>query len=131
MWDLTVDTAHSFFVGSGAVLVHNCDLFHGTDAISAADIVQGGINQTEASMTGGGDVFWTTTSQGDATIYAEVSPGVLNGGSPAVVGITLPQGGLQAAIESGLLSQVDGMPGVYVVSNWGGFNAVVNYTIVK
>jgi hypothetical protein len=24
MWDLTVDTAHSFFVGSGAVLVHNC-----------------------------------------------------------------------------------------------------------
>jgi hypothetical protein len=28
MWDLTVDTAHSFFVGSGAVLVHNegpCD----------------------------------------------------------------------------------------------------------
>jgi hypothetical protein len=24
MWDLTVNTAHSFFVGSGAVLVHNC-----------------------------------------------------------------------------------------------------------
>jgi Pretoxin HINT domain len=24
MWDLTVDGAHSFFVGSGAVLVHNC-----------------------------------------------------------------------------------------------------------
>jgi hypothetical protein len=23
MWDLTVDTAHSFFVGSGQVLVHN------------------------------------------------------------------------------------------------------------
>jgi hypothetical protein len=25
MWDLTVDTAHSFFVGSGQVLVHNWD----------------------------------------------------------------------------------------------------------
>jgi hypothetical protein len=24
MWDLTVDGAHSFFVGQGAVLVHNC-----------------------------------------------------------------------------------------------------------
>jgi hypothetical protein len=24
MWDLTVDGAHSFFVGAGAVLVHNC-----------------------------------------------------------------------------------------------------------
>jgi Pretoxin HINT domain len=26
MWDITVAGAHSFFVGSGAVLVHNCDL---------------------------------------------------------------------------------------------------------
>jgi RHS repeat-associated protein len=26
MWDLTVDGAHSFFVGNGALLVHNCDL---------------------------------------------------------------------------------------------------------
>jgi hypothetical protein len=24
MWDLTVDAAHSFFVGAGGVLVHNC-----------------------------------------------------------------------------------------------------------
>jgi hypothetical protein len=27
MWDLTVDGAHSFFVGSGGVLVHNCTPF--------------------------------------------------------------------------------------------------------
>ena len=26
MWDLTVSGAHSFFVGSGAVLVHNCNI---------------------------------------------------------------------------------------------------------
>jgi hypothetical protein len=27
MWDITVDGAHDFFVGTGAVLVHNCDVF--------------------------------------------------------------------------------------------------------
>jgi hypothetical protein len=26
MWDITVDGAHDFFVGTGAVLVHNCTL---------------------------------------------------------------------------------------------------------
>jgi RHS repeat-associated protein len=29
MWDLTVDEAHSFFVGSGQVLVHNCPISGG------------------------------------------------------------------------------------------------------
>jgi RHS repeat-associated protein len=37
MWDLTVNTAHSFFVGSGAVLVHNCAMKDPMWAKPAAD----------------------------------------------------------------------------------------------
>jgi hypothetical protein len=46
MWDITVDGAHSFFVGSGAVLVHNADcgggkLYrYGTEAESAGALAE-------------------------------------------------------------------------------------------
>ena len=47
MWDITVDGAHSFFVGSGEVLVHNCPVQRFTgDQQSLIDLAR------EASHTG-------------------------------------------------------------------------------
>jgi Pretoxin HINT domain len=56
MWDITVAGAHSFFVGSGAVLVHNCarpaSLEANPDAV-------------------GPHVTWRTDAAGNMTSYAE------------------------------------------------------------
>jgi RHS repeat-associated protein len=41
MWDLTVDGAHSFFVGQGAVLVHNCGPAGGEPVVVTFSKAQG------------------------------------------------------------------------------------------
>ena len=68
--------------GTTPVLMHNeggaaCDLSHGTDLASAQNIVRNGLDANAARQWGGGDVFWTTTSQGDAEIFCDGEPSAL------------------------------------------------------
>jgi RHS repeat-associated protein len=130
MFDLTVSTDHTFYVGAGSesVLVHNqtCDLYHGTDIRSAANIARNGISAARANALGGGDVFWVSADVEAAWIFAEVNPA---GGAPGVVGINL-QGGVEAAVQSGLLTPVSGLPGAYTVSSWSGFNGSAEFVFL-
>ena len=127
MWDITVAGAHSFFVGSGEVLVHNCDLFHGTDLASAENIAANGISRFEASALGGGDMFWMTASRESAGWFAEAN---VAGGAPAVLGISF-EGGLPAAMARGVVTPVAGMPGVFTTTNWAAFNRIATFTILR
>jgi hypothetical protein len=45
-------------------------LYHGTDATSAANILQYGFSMQEAAKAGGGDQLWTTLNHADAHIFA-------------------------------------------------------------
>jgi hypothetical protein len=99
------------------------DLFHGTDTESAGNIVANGIDRGAASELGGGDEFWTTTSKGDAELFAKVNPA---GGEPAVVGIRVT-GGVEKAVANGILEPAEGLPGAYTVRNWGAFNRIATY----
>ena len=101
------------------------DLYHGTDADSAQDIVENGLSQESAGNLGGGDVFWVTTSLSDAKFFSQANPA---DGPPAVVGIDLPAG-VAAAVRSGLLEPVAGLPGAYTVKDWNRFNGSANFGI--
>jgi len=85
----------------------NTVLFHGTGASSAADIVNNGVSLNQAAEQGGGDVFWTTTSQSDAGWFAAANPAMED---PAIVRMTIPNSTIIDLIGSGSLS-VNG--GVY------------------
>jgi hypothetical protein len=76
-------------------------LYHGTDAGSAADIVNNGFDMNKASELGGGDVFWTTTSKSDASWFAQSNPA---GGDSAIVGITTTQSTINSLSGRGWLS---------------------------
>jgi hypothetical protein len=102
------------------------DLYHGTDADSAQDIVENGLSSEAAGNLGGGDVFWVTTSLSDARFFSQANPA---DGPPAVVGIDLPAG-VAAAIRSGLLEPVAGLPGACTVKDWSKFNRSANLGIV-
>jgi hypothetical protein len=83
-------------IGEGATV-----LFHGTDAVSAADILTNGINMGRAAKLGGGDAFWTTTSSSDAGWFAAANP---IGGVPATLSISVPNLVIRSLSSSNLLS---------------------------
>jgi hypothetical protein len=83
-----------------AEAVENVVLFHGTDLASATDIVNNGLNFAEAVARGGGDVFWATSEQGVANVFANANAAVAEG-EPAVVSTSIPQSLINAWAESG------------------------------
>jgi len=99
------------------------DLFHGTDAESARNIVEGGINEWAARELGGGDGFYTTTNREHADLFANSNP---SGGPPAVVGIRV-RGGVDDAVNGGVLRPHDGLPDAYVVTDWERFNEIATF----
>src|SRR5579859_5353197 len=126
MWDLTLDSVHTFAVGAVQAVAHNCpptgdgevgsgahDLYHGTDIKSANTMVNKGIDRVAADQYGGDGMFYTTTNLADARTFAEVNPA---GGPPAVVGINLSTG-LSGAVDQGLLTPMEGFPGAYTVED--------------
>ena len=130
MWDLTVNNDHDFYVvvsagSQTAVLVHNCDLYHGTDSESAANIVSNGLDASKADEFGGDGKFYMTTSADDASTFASVNPA---GGTPAIVGIDLP-GGIDSAVDGGIMSPIEGFPGAYSASDWDAFNGLARFSI--
>ncbi|MFI9386343.1 hypothetical protein [Kutzneria sp. NPDC052558] len=134
-YNLTVNDLHTFYVlaGSTPILVHNagagvCDLFHGTDLASAQNIVRNGLNANAARALGGGDVFWTTTNQADAELFAQVNPALSE--NTGVVGIRI-QGGIEAGVRSGVLQEVPQLPGAFTVADWAGLNKIATYELVS
>lgn len=99
------------------------DLYHGTDAASASDIVANGIDRDAAARLGGGDQFWATTSRSDADIFAATNPA---GEPPAVVGINVASG-IDQAVANGILSPVASLPGAYAVNGWEAFDQIATY----
>lgn len=79
----------------------NTVLFHGTGASSAADIVNNGVSMNQAAEQGGGDVFWTTTSQSDAGWFAAANPAMEN---PAIVSMKIPNSTINDLTSNGSLS---------------------------
>jgi hypothetical protein len=64
------------------------ELFHGTNLVSAMDILNRGFNmQAALESAGTGDALWTTTSHDDALFFAKSHPA---GGHPAILKILLP-----------------------------------------
>lgn len=101
-------------------------LFHGTDIESANNIVENGLSRSAARSLGGDGTFYTTTDRGTAELFAQANAA---GGEPAVVGIHLP-GGLDAAVERGVISPLGGFPGTYGVNDWELFNELATFGIV-
>lgn len=75
MWDLSLNSVHTFAVGAVQAVVHNCpptgdgevgsgahDLYHGTDIKSAKTMVNKGIDRAAADQYGGDGKFYTTTN---------------------------------------------------------------------
>jgi hypothetical protein len=125
-----VGTARS--VGPGAAHVSDpafgggADLFHGTDVESAQDIVQNGLNHGAADQFGGDGLFYTSTDRANAEAFAKGNPA---GGEPAVVGIGL-KGGVEGAVQRGLLSRMESFPGTYTVSDWELFNEAASFRLM-
>ncbi len=105
VYNFEISDNHDYFIGQSGFLVHNtvC-LFHGTDFASASDIVENGLNVERAAQVGGGDVFWATTDQATADLFAAASPGVEAGGLPAVVSVTVSDSVVSGLVESEMLS---------------------------
>jgi RHS repeat-associated protein len=134
-YNLTVSNVHTYSViaGDTPVLVHNggpneCDLYHGTDLDSARDIVARGLDSNTARELGGGDVFWTTTSLSDAELFAVVNPRLSD--ETGVVGINI-RGGIDAAVDAGVISPVSQLPGAYIVNDWDGLNNLATFQLIK
>ncbi|MCA9266644.1 MAG: hypothetical protein KDA60_22455, partial [Planctomycetales bacterium] len=104
-YNLTVEGDHVYRVSPQGLLVHNngCDitLRHGTDSISAKDIVAHGLDVQRARELGGGDVFWTTKNASDADFFANANPAL---GKPAVVRIDIQPKVAESLKRQGLLS---------------------------
>ena len=49
----------------------NVRLYHGTDIISATDILQNGLNEQQAIIAGGDGHFWATTDAAYCNWYAK------------------------------------------------------------
>jgi hypothetical protein len=69
MWDITVDTAHSFFVGSGAVLVHNWDC----SELPSLDFGKGGLPILHGELPSSVPSGWTTAQLTDLEDQLETS----------------------------------------------------------
>ena len=75
MWDITVDGAHSFFVGSGKVLVHNCEELQGpqlTPRLGDVGQVTGpDVAQAPGGQLGAQEMFDWYASQPGVTILSK------------------------------------------------------------
>jgi len=76
-------------------------LFHGTDAASAAEIVEGGLDAGKAAELGGGDAFWSTTDQSVARVFSLANP---SGGPAAIVQMSVPQAVIASLQRAGLVA---------------------------
>ena len=56
------------------MLVHNCDLYHGTDSQSAKNIVENGLSHDAAEPFGGDGSFYMTDDLDTARTFAAVNP---------------------------------------------------------
>jgi hypothetical protein len=72
-------------------------LHHGTDENSANDILQHGVNHTQAAAFNVSGEFWATTSAADAETLAQVNPA---GGVPARFSFDFPLGMLQTLLHA-------------------------------
>jgi hypothetical protein len=72
-------------------------LHHGTDEVSANDLLASGVDQARAAAFNVSGEFWATTSQTDAETFAQVNPA---GGVPARFSFDLPRWVLEALVAS-------------------------------
>lgn len=102
-------------------------LFHGTDAASAADIVNNGLDASSAAELGGGDVFWATTDRSAAEVFAEANPA---GGDPALVSVTVPEAVMSSLSRQGLVS-IEGAVHSFAVEAWDTPNEFATFTRLR
>lgn len=72
-------------------------LYHGTDEESAISIINDGANVELARRAGDDGHLWTTTSSGDAELFAQVNPA---NGKPVLVQMDVPIDTIQACLQS-------------------------------
>lgn len=72
-------------------------LFHGTDMVSAMDLLNNGLNRMKAASFNGGGKFWATAVPDDADLFAQANPA---GGPPARFEFALPLDLLQSFIHA-------------------------------
>jgi hypothetical protein len=101
-------------------------LFHGTDALSAANIVAKGLNVSRAAEVGGGDIFWTTTVLKDAKIFAGVNPAM---GVPATVQMQLSAPLVQSLQAKGYL-EIQGSVHKFSAEAWKILNKNATFSTV-
>jgi hypothetical protein len=100
-------------------------LLHGTDAVSAANIVENGLNVAQAAEVGGGDIFWTTTSLEDAQIFAAANPA---GGTAAIVQMQISQSLAESLIAEGQLT-ISGSVYKFSSEAWEILNESASFTL--
>jgi hypothetical protein len=86
--------------------VHNVVLYHGTDAVSANDILNHGVHAAKAAHYNGVGEFWATTDSQAADWFAKANPA---NGSPARLSFEVPQATLRSLVTSRpVLARTDG-----------------------
>jgi len=96
-------TEHVYRVAALGTLVHNaCPLRHGTDRVSAEDIVSNGLDRNRAEALGGNGDFFTTRDTNSANFFARANPA---GGDPAIIRIDFDDNVLDSLRRQGLVDQ--------------------------